>query len=107
MASITTAARRVIELTPKTEAFAQAYKKGRVGIYAVNLTKSKTITYVIIYGHTGGRKDPKEAAATNILLQIAHAELEVQPKGPKVIAGDLNADPKNLPHLQSLVNNEG
>ena len=107
VASITNAARRVIELTPKTEAFAQAYKKGRMGIYAVNLTESKTLTYVIIYGHTGGRIGPKEAAATNILIQIAHAEMEAQPKGPKVIAGDLNADPTNLPHLQDMVNDQG
>ena len=78
-----------------------------MGIYAINLTKSKVLMYVIIYGHTGGRKDPKDAAATNTLLKIAHEELETQPKGPKVIAGDLNADPKNLPHLLSLVNNEG
>ena len=107
MASIATVARRVIDITPKTDAFAQAFKKGRVGIYAVNLATSETLTYVVIYGHTGARKNPKDAAATDILLQIAHAEMEAQPNGPKVIAGDLNADPKNLPHLQSLVNNEG
>jgi len=72
--------RRIIELTPKTEAFAQAYKKGRMGIYAVNLTKSKTLTYMIIYGHTGGRIGPKEAAAAKILIKIAHAEMEAQLK---------------------------
>ena len=41
VASITTASRRVIEITAKTDAFRQAAKRGRLGIYAVNLTKNK------------------------------------------------------------------
>ena len=61
----------------------------------------------MLYGHTGGRKDPKQAEATNALLKIAYEELDAQPKGPKLIAGDLNADPTNLPFLQTMCQVDG
>ena len=105
--SITTHARRAIEVKPKTEAFKKAIEKGKLGIVAVNLTKSKVLTYVVLYGHTGGRKDQKQADATDALLKIAHTELDAQPKGPKMIAGDLNADPSNLPFLQKVCETDG
>ena len=81
--------------------------RSRVGMFAVNLTKGKVLTYVVLYGHTGGRKDQKQAAATNALLIIAHEELDAQPKGPKLLAGDLNADPSNLPFLQTMCQTDG
>ena len=55
--SITTQARRAIQVTLRTEAFSKAVDKGRIGICAVNLTKGKVLTDVVLYGHTGGRKD--------------------------------------------------
>ena len=42
--SITTQARRAIQVTPRTEAFSKAVAKGRVGIFAVNLTKGNVVT---------------------------------------------------------------
>ena len=74
--AITTQARRAIRVTANTEAFRKATDKGRVGIFAVNLTRRKTLTYVVLYGHTGGRKDLKQAEATNALLEIVFEELE-------------------------------
>ena len=65
------------------------------------------IMYAVIYGHTGGRKDPKAAIATNALIQVVHGELDAQPKGPKIMAGDLNADVPNLPFLQTMIQNDG
>jgi hypothetical protein len=78
--SITTQARRAIQVTHKTEAFRKANEKGRIGIFAVNLIRGKTLTYVVLYGHTGGRKDPKQSVVTNVLLKIAFDELDAQPK---------------------------
>ena len=105
--SITTAARRAIQVTPKTEAFKKATARGRVGMFAINLTKSKVVTYVVLYGHTGGRKDAKQAEATNCLLKIAYEELDAQPKGPKILAGDFNVDPSELPFLQTMCQIDG
>ena len=89
-------------MTPRTEAFRKAVAKGRIGIFAVNLTKGKVLTYVVVYGHTGRRKDQKRADATDALLKIAFLELDTQSKGSKLVAGDLNADPANLPTLQIM-----
>ena len=94
-------------MKPKTEAFKKATERGRVGIVAVNLMKGKVLTYVVLYGHTGGRKDQKQADATNLLLKLSYEELDAQPKGPKLIAGDLNADPSNLPFLQTMCQTDG
>ena len=68
--SITTAARRAIQVTPKTEANKKEAAKGSVGVYVVNMTKGKFMMYAVIHGHIGGRKDPKAASATNMLTQV-------------------------------------
>ena len=56
-----------------------------------------------MYGHTGRRKDATASKATNTLSKLAHGELNAQPKGPKIIHGDLNADTLSLPHLCTLI----
>ena len=51
--------------------------------------------------------DQTQADATNALLKTAHQELDAQPKGPKLVVGDLNADPGNLPFLQTMCQVDG
>ncbi len=62
--------------------------------------------YAIIDGHTGGRTDAAQAAATNTLLKIVREERDAQPEGPKTVAGDLNTDTKHRPALQQMTEKE-
>ena len=92
---------------PRTDRQASCTAAGRSLFSLVSLTDSLVLPSVSAYGMVNGHSDLNARSYTNDLLDAAATELNQWPPGPKVIAGDLNADADDLEVLQRLINEEG
>ena len=57
----------------------------------------------VIYGFTNGAKLPTQAAKTNAIISAIIDEMRAHPECPILIAGDLNAEPSDIPAMSELV----
>eukprot|EP00973_Karenia_brevis_P020846 2864220-Karenia_brevis.AAC.1 len=55
---------------------------------------------VNLYAWTNGHTCSEAALRTNDLVDVVLTELKTHPEGPRIILGDLNADPDDVPILQ-------
>ena len=69
-------------------------------MYALEAKGGHTLTFVVIYGWTGGAQDARAAARTSDLIDIVLKELSAQPDGPTLIVGDVNAGVADVPALR-------
>ena len=100
MGAICRAPHNFVVVKPLTAEFAELDSTGRVGIYSVECKGGHTLTFVVVYGWTGGAQSASAAAKTSDLLSIVFRELQAQPDGPQYITGDLNASVPDLAALQ-------
>eukprot|EP00973_Karenia_brevis_P093592 12418051-Karenia_brevis.AAC.1 len=100
MAAIAKSRVKIVKVQPNTEDFVRISQNGRVQMTGIILPSNVLLIVVNIYGWTNGHISAKSSQRTNDMLQIVFQELQSQPVGPRVILGDLNADPQDIPSLQ-------
>ena len=83
-----------------------AEKGGRCKIVCFDAGGS-TVACGIVYGWTGANKGSNEAARTDDLITIIHAQLDAMEPGPKLIMGDLNGSLENSPTALALIKEHG
>ena len=81
---------------------------GRAALYAVEFKGGHTVTFVVIYGWTGGAQDAKAANRTSDMFEIIFNELKMQPDGPKFVVGNSNVATADITSLNlALLTPEG
>jgi len=103
VATITSTARAIGVLKPKTKEMKEVEDTGRAAITAVSASKSTQIAFANVYGYSGGNSRPKQLRRTNLLLQGVSEELKQVAGKSKIILGDLNADIEKLEPIQQLI----
>eukprot|EP00973_Karenia_brevis_P056534 7864090-Karenia_brevis.AAC.1 len=91
---------KIIKLQPNTSAFKDIMYNGRVQMIGICLPGDIVLNVVNLYAWTNGHTCGEAALRTNDLVEIVLAELKTHPEGPRIILGDLNADPDDVPVLQ-------
>ena len=88
-------------ITPpaKGKDFKKINGKGRVQLYAVEISKDVTLKIYNMYAWSNGAVCKENASRTDDMLRAVFQDNEQQAKGPCLIVGDLNADPV---HIESL-----
>ena len=61
----------------------------------------------VVYGWVNGRGNERNAKRTDSLFHAIRDELPFRPIGPKLIGGDINCDPSQLPSLTCLLKGLG
>ncbi len=82
---------------PKCERLGEVNGKGRVQLYAFQISKDKTVLIYNVYGWTSAAKNKGQAQRTDDILDMIFSDVQQQPKGPVFIAGDLNGDVGSFP----------
>ena len=80
--------------------------EGRVHLYAIEVEADLFVSIYAIYGATNGDGDELAAAQTDSILQHILADCDLQPKGPKLIVGDLNASLHSLPAIEAAIKDD-
>ena len=93
----------VTNIQPTTEHLHGCIDNGRFAIVAIHLPDNVMLYVANAYGWTRGSWDDKAAQRTSDLLEAIIAESATLPPGPRIIFGNLNADPENLPSLQAAL----
>eukprot|EP00973_Karenia_brevis_P051243 7117758-Karenia_brevis.AAC.1 len=94
---------KIVKIQPNTEQFINLQNGGRVQLTAIILPNDVVIFLVNIYCWTNGHTNTLAADRSDDLMHIVLLELQSQPQGHRIIAGDLNADVCDLPSLQSVI----
>eukprot|EP00973_Karenia_brevis_P064562 8970211-Karenia_brevis.AAC.1 len=89
----------MIKLHPTTLAFQNIQNNGRVQLIGVVLPGDVVLVVVNIYGWTNGHTCTQASQRTDDMFDVIFQELRSLPDGPKIILGDLNADPVDIPIL--------
>ena len=76
-------------------------------MHALNICPLIIDMFANCYGYIGGHVDAKAAADSDHLFHVVAEELRVQPRGPKTIVGDFNAELEDIPAPHALVQHEG
>ena len=107
--AIAKAPHRLVEVKPVTPEFDElSATLGRAALYAVEFKGGHTVTFVVVYGWTGGAQDAKAANRTSDMFKIIFNELKMQPDGPQFIMGDVNATTAGIMSLNlALLTPEG
>ena len=74
-----------------------------VHLHVAPSSSSGGFSCYVIYGFTNGAKLPTQAARTNAIITAIIDEMRVHPECPILIAGDLNADPSDIPAMSVLL----
>ena len=74
-----------------------------VRLHVAPSSSSGGFSCYVIYGFTNGAKLPTQAARTNAIITAIIDEMRVHPECPILIAGDLNADPSDIPATPELL----
>ena len=98
--------RKVVKVKPRSDSFKRAVTTGRVEHYAQDIGCSTTLSIFSIYGWTGGHQVRKQACRTDAIIAAIHDEVQRQPTGPVIIAGDLNGETKDFRTLQDMLDHE-
>eukprot|EP00973_Karenia_brevis_P062664 8713665-Karenia_brevis.AAC.1 len=67
------------------------------------LPSNVVLIVVNLYCWTNGHLSEKASQRSEDLMKIVVNELSSQPEGPRIILGDLNANPEDIPTLQNLL----
>ena len=95
-----------IDVPPQTDSFKDAVATGRCNHHAIEIGCSTTVSVYNLYGWTGGHTNPIAAGRTNKLVCSCHAEMDQHPPGPRLLVGDLNAEPEDLVQLMHMTTEE-
>ena len=87
---------------PHTQAFAEIAKTGRVNINLCTLG-CQPVYLICVYGWTNGHRCRTAADRTDALFLALRAEMNCLPPHPKIIMGDINATPDDLPTLACML----
>ena len=92
-------------ITPKAKShkFSDINGKGRVQLYALDLSAEVYVLIYNIYGWTNAAKDKAAASRTNNMIEMILDDIGHQPPGPVLIVGDLNGDPPNFKALHEAL----
>ena len=71
---------KILTPKPKSARLQELNGRGRVQLYAVQVSKKATILFYNVYGYTGAAKDKKAANRTNDILEAIFEDQEQQPK---------------------------
>ena len=88
---------------PRSKTFELINGKGRVQLYALDLSADTYVLVYNLYGWTNAAKDKNAANRTNDMLEAIIDDMEKQPPGPTLVLGDLNGDVGNFKILQEVV----
>ena len=88
---------------PKAKNFNAINGKGRVQLYALDITDKLYILIYNIYGWTNAAKDKAAAARTNAMIEYILEDMAHRPQGPMMIVGDLNGDTQNFRAVQEAL----
>eukprot|EP00973_Karenia_brevis_P047412 6582859-Karenia_brevis.AAC.1 len=94
---------KLIKLEPLTSAFLTLSESGRAQLVGVILPNGIILQIVNFYCWTNGHTNATARQRTTDLIQIALDELAMQPDGPKMLAGDLNADIDDIISLKCVI----
>ena len=92
---------KFIRLRPVTQKLQQCIDNGRVQLVALMLPHDVLLVIANVYCWTNGHQDTTAAMRSDDLLHAIFSEFDALPEGPKMLVGDLNADPSDLPTLQT------
>ena len=82
---------------------AQLYEKqGRSRKYAIS-GKGWAVMIYNVYGYTDGHTDPRQAQKANRILEAVLSDRERTGLAPAMLAGDFNADVRDLPALEAAL----
>ena len=95
--------RHIIKPEAKSQDFQNIRDLGRVGLYTIQLSQDLFVMVYICYGYIGGTTDKNACNQINEYLQCICDDMQLQPPGPKLIVGDLNASIEKLWVLKDLV----
>ena len=87
----------------KTTDFQTAIDSGRCGHHALEIGSHATLGVGNFYGWQGGHTNTCAAARTNKLIVAYTNEIEHHPPSPRILCGDLNCEPEDLPQLLHLM----
>jgi len=77
--------------------------KGRVGLYAIEVSRANFVLCYVLYGHPNAEKDDQAASRTCDMLNIVMQDAELQDPGPKLIVGDINGPIHRFPSLDNAI----
>ena len=95
---------RLIQSAPRTKEFEDAFRNGRALHVGLGIKNGIVLSIFIIYGWSGSNGSKRNASKTNLLMQAILKEKDMQPSGPTIILGDLNADPENIYTTREMLN---
>eukprot|EP00973_Karenia_brevis_P019453 2668924-Karenia_brevis.AAC.1 len=89
----------MIKINPVTTAFKNIQHNGRVQLTGLLLPNNVLLIVANVYCWTNGHTCTAASTRSDDMLHIVVEELACHPHGPRIILGDLNADPEDLPTL--------
>ena len=89
---------QMIQTTTHTDDFKEAYESGRITKHIVDLGWEEHIIIYCLYGVSGGTPEAKKI--TGHLVANARNEMQFDPLRPKLLVGDINAEPASIPAIR-------
>ena len=83
--------------------FANVAGNGRVQLLGICLPHDVVLVVANVYGWTGGHQNNLARTRTNDFMSAILHEFAHMPSGPKMIVGDLNCEPQDLPALATYL----
>jgi hypothetical protein len=71
---------------------------GRVDMFIIESNQNIFVLVYLLYGYTNGDGCIANAARTDEIIGLICNDMGLQPKGPKILTGDVNASVSKLPH---------
>ena len=94
---------QIIKPKPLNKVLQHLNGESRFGLYGIRTSSKSVLMVYVVYGVTNGDTCPKAKQTTNAIIDAILDDIKLQPKGPKVVVGDLNASVVSLPLLQECV----
>ena len=79
------------------------HENGRVQLIGICLPGGIVLVVANIYGWTGGHQNKHARLRTDSMIAIILQQFDHLPSGPKLLVGDFNCEPQDLPSLHTLL----
>ena len=92
---------QTIQTTIHTEELREAFESGRITKHIVDLGWEEHIIKYCMYGVSGGT--PEARKITDLVVTAARLEMQLDPLGPKLLVGDVNAIPETILAIKEMI----